>query len=136
MLKKAGIVVVGATAGVFALSGMAFAGEADKGSDDESSSHHHDHDDDDDRDHGHDRDRGDRCGDRVAFSGGDNVIDASNLAANSNLDVLNILSSTGGDEGCEGGDRVAFSGGDNVVDASNLLANSDVDLLNILSKTG
>ena len=63
LLKKAGMVVLGAAAGVAALSGTAFAGEAPS-----SSGHDHSW----DRDHGHghhhhgDRDRDDRGNIRIS----------------------------------------------------------------------
>lgn len=126
MLKKAGIVVVGAAAGVMTMSGVAFAGDA-PGHSSGSENHHGHHE-------GH-HDSG-RCGDKLAASGGHNLVDLSNVASNLDLSHVNILASDdshGG--GCHGhGDKAAVSGGHNLVDASNLLANADVSHVNVLAQ--
>jgi hypothetical protein len=131
MLKKAGIVVLGATAGVMSLSGMAFAGEAH--SDDSSSKHHEHH----DGDKGHDRDRGGSC-DKTAVSSGDRLLSLDNVASNLDISRLNVLGKDdsinfGGE--CKG-DKTAVSQGDRLISADNLLANADVSRLNVLGKDG
>lgn len=127
MLKKAGIVVLGATAGVMSLSGMAFAGESEHSSDD-SGSRHHEH---------HDKDRGGSC-DKTAVSNGDRLLSLDNVASNLDISRLNVLgkddSINFGDE-CKG-DKTAVSQGDRLISADNLLANADVSRLNVLGKDG
>ena len=126
MLKKAGIVVLGATAGVMSLSGMAFAGEGH--SSDDSGSKHHEH---------HDKDRGNSC-DKTAVSNGDRLLSLDNVASNLDISRLNVLgkddSINFGDE-CKG-DKTAVSQGDRLISADNLLANADVSRLNVLGKDG
>lgn len=128
MLKKAGIVVLGATAGVMSLSGMAFAGESHENSDDSSSKHHEHH-------KGHDHDHGDSC-DKTAVSSGDRLLSLDNVASNLDISRLNVLgkddSINFGDE-CKG-DKTAVSQGDRLISADNLLANADVSRLNVLGK--
>lgn len=76
LLKKAGMIVLGTAAGVAALSGTAFAGEA-------SATPSHDHDHSWDRDHGHghghdrDRDRDRDRGDNIRFGDDDYSVDLS-----------------------------------------------------------
>lgn len=129
MLKKAGIVVLGATAGIMSFSGMAFAGEsdADTSGDDSSTNRHHD-------DDGRDRDGG-GC-DKIAASSGDRLLSLDNVASNLDISRLNVLGSDKsvnfGDD-CEGrGDKAAVSEGDRLISADNLLANADVSRVNVL----
>jgi hypothetical protein len=158
MLKKAGMVVLGAAATMMSLSPAAFAGDAQPsdrdggdysqhndnwGDHDGDYGHHHGHH--DGHHHGgHDRDGHGRCGDKLAFSGGGSLVDLSNLASNVDLSHVNVLSEDhsadndcGGRDGDgRGGDKAAISGGNSLVDASNLLANADVSHVNVLSRDG
>src|SRR3954449_13338029 len=99
MLKKAGMVVLGATAGMLSLAPLANAGEAP-----EHGGHHHDGGGHHDRGHGG---RGD-CSD-VAFSQGDRLISLDNVASNAAISHVNVLAqdnSHGGgcdDDGGRGG---------------------------------
>jgi len=63
VLKKAGIVLAAATAGVLALSPLAFAGDYSNGDNGDHHGHHHDNGDDDDNggDHGDDHDNNAAC---------------------------------------------------------------------------
>ena len=135
MLKKAGIVVLGATAGIMSFSGLAFAGESDASAsasnDDSSTSKHHDEGDDE----GRDRDGG-SC-DKIAASSGDRLLSLDNVASNLDISRLNVLGSDESvnlDEGCGGGggNKAAVSQGDRLISADNLLANADVSRLNVL----
>jgi hypothetical protein len=140
MLKKAGIVVLGAAAGMGVLAPAAFAGEApshdghSKSWDrDDDHGHHRGH------HHGHDRDRDrDRdCGDVADARGSKGLVNAPNLLANADVSRLNILASDdsvnfGGS--CRGGGDVADArGSSGLVNAPNLLANPDVSRLNVLA---
>jgi hypothetical protein len=146
MLKKAGMVVLGATAGMLSLAPLANAGEATQhdgghGQHGEHGEHH---------DGGHGHGRGD-CGD-VAFSQGDRLLSLDNIASNASISHVNVLAqdnSRGG--GCDDGDRggrgghghghgrgegggdVAFSQGNRLISADNLLANADVSHVNVLA---
>jgi ABC-type Zn2+ transport system substrate-binding protein/surface adhesin len=97
MLKKAGIVVLGAAAGMGVLAPAAFAGEApheghSKSWDhDHGKRHHHGHDHDRDKDRDRDRDRG--CGDVADARGSSGLVNAPNLLANADISRLNVLSS-------------------------------------------
>jgi hypothetical protein len=158
MLKKAGIVVLGATAGMLSLAPLASAGEAPShGGDHGNHGHHHDGD--------HDRDRGHRGGgdcDRTAISSGDRLVSLDNLASNLDVDNVNVLSEDNSrDNDCDGGrggrggrhghgghgdrdrdrdrdggggDRTAISSGDRLISADNILANASLDNINVLSR--
>jgi hypothetical protein len=155
MLKKAGIVVLGATAGMLSLAPLASAGEAPShGGDHGNHGHHHD----DDGDRGH-RGGGGDC-DKTAISSGNRLVSLDNLASNLDADNINVLSqdnSRDSDSDCDGGrggrdghghgghghgghggrdgggDRTAISSGDRLISADNILANASLDNINILS---
>jgi ABC-type Zn2+ transport system substrate-binding protein/surface adhesin len=61
VLKKAGIVLAAATAGVLALSPLAFAGDYSNGDNGDHHGHHHDNGDDDDNGGDHDHEHGAAC---------------------------------------------------------------------------
>jgi hypothetical protein len=141
MLKKAGMVVLGATAGMLSLAPLASAGEMPAH---DNGGHHGEH-----HDGGHGR--GD-CSD-VAFSQGDRLISLDNIASNAEISHVNVLAqdnSRGGDcddrggregrgghgrdgGGGDGGGDVAFSQGNRLISADNLLANADVSHVNVLA---
>lgn len=129
MLKKAGIVVLGATAGVMSLSGMAFAGESGSSHDSDRDSSHHEG--------GRDRDGG-GCDNKIAASSGDRLLSLDNVASNLDLSRVNVLAQ---DESvnlqdCDGGssgNKAALSQGDRLISADNLLANADISRLNVLA---
>jgi hypothetical protein len=153
MLKKAGIVVLGATAGMLSLAPLASAGEAPShGGDHGNHGHHHDD----------DGDRGPRGGggdcDKTAISSGNRLVSLDNLASNLDADNINVLSQDNSrDSDCDGGrdghghgghghgghgghggrdgggDRTAISSGDRLISADNILANASLDNINILS---
>ena len=149
MLKKAGIVVLGATAGMLSLAPLASAGEApshDRGHDHGSHGHH------DDGDRGH-RGGGGDC-DKTAISSGNRLVSLDNLASNLDADNINVLSQDNsrdsdcdgdrggrggrdghghGGHGHGGGDRTAISSGDRLISADNILANASLDNINVLS---
>ncbi|WP_433029338.1 hypothetical protein [Actinomycetospora sp. CA-053990] len=152
MLKKAGIVVLGATAGMLSLAPLASAGEAPShGGDHGNHGHHHDH----DGDRGH-RGGGGDC-DKTAISSGNRLVSLDNLASNLDADNINVLSQDnsrdsdcgdgggrGGHDGHDGhghgghgrdggGDRTAISSGDRLISADNILANASLDNINVLS---
>ncbi|WP_028938774.1 hypothetical protein [Pseudonocardia spinosispora] len=77
MFKKAGIVVAAATAGMLALSPLAFAGDYDGDSGDHGHSRHHG---------GHDRDR-DRDGDRVNAQSG--LVNLQNVGVQAPVQLCN-----------------------------------------------
>jgi hypothetical protein len=152
MLKKAGMVVLGATAGMLSLAPLANAGEAPDGGHHDGGHHGHQWDHDGDHDRGG---RGD-C-DKVAFSGGDRLLSLDNIASNATISHVNVLArdnSRGGDCGDHGGHggrdgrdghgygdadrggdhKVAFSSGDRLISADNLLANPDLSHVNILAE--
>lgn len=129
MLKKAGIVVLGATAGMLSLAPLASAGETPQ------TGHHHGH------HQEHDRDGGGRGGcNEFAGSSGDRLLSLDNVASNLDISRVNVLASdesvNGG--GCGGGGRggnsTAISQGDRLISADNLLANADVSRVNVLAK--
>jgi ABC-type Zn2+ transport system substrate-binding protein/surface adhesin len=97
MLKKAGIVVLGAAAGMGVLAPAAFAGEApheghSKSWDhDKDHGHHHGHGHDRDKDRDRDRDRG--CGDVADARGSSGLVNAPNALSNADISRLNILAS-------------------------------------------
>jgi hypothetical protein len=158
MLKKAGIVVLGATAGMLSLAPLASAGEASHGGHDHDRGHHGEHD--------RDPHRGGGDCDKIAYSRGDSLVNLSNVLANADVQDVNVASiDGGGNEGCggddddrdgrhghrhhdddhdgdrgdrggRGGDRVAISEGDSLVNASNLLANPTLEDINVLSLDG
>ncbi|MDD7937703.1 hypothetical protein PHK61_04620 [Actinomycetospora lutea] len=151
MLKKAGMVVLGATAGMISLAPLASAGEDHQGGGHDHHGHHAGH------DHG-DRDgRGGDCS-KFAGSNGDRLISLDNLASNATISDVNVLSRDRGGDGDCGGDRdrghghghhhgdrdrdggdnrkVAFSNGDRLISADNLLANADIRDINVLSSDG
>jgi hypothetical protein len=151
MLKKAGIVVLGATAGMLSLAPLASAGEAPShGGDHGNHGHHHD---DDDGDRGH-RGGGGDC-DKTAISSGNRLVSLDNLASNLDADNINVLSQDNSrDSDCDGGrdghghgghghgghggrdgggDRTAISSGDRLISADNILANASLDNINVLS---
>ena len=153
MLKKAGIVVLGATAGMLSLAPLASAGEAPShGGDHGNHGHHHD----DDGDRGH-RGGGGDC-DKTAISSGNRLVSLDNLASNLDADNINVLSQDNSrDSDCDGdrggrggrgghghgghghgghdggGDRTAISSGDRLISADNILANASLDNINVLS---
>jgi len=152
MLKKAGIVVLGATAGMLSLAPLASAGEAPShGGDHGNHGHHHD----DDGDRGH-RGGGGDC-DKTAISSGNRLVSLDNLASNLDADNINVLSQDNsrdsdcdgdrggrggrdghghgghGHGGRDGGDRTAISSGDRLISADNILANASLDNINVLS---
>lgn len=149
MLKKAGMVVLGATAGMLSLAPLASAGEAPShGGDHGNHGHHHD----DDGDRGH-RGGGGDC-DKTAISSGNRLVSLDNLASNLDADNINVLSQDnsrdsdcgGGGRGGRdghghgghgghggGGDRTAISSGDRLISADNILANASLDNINVLS---
>ncbi|WP_433783164.1 hypothetical protein ACQPX6_24545 [Actinomycetospora sp. CA-101289] len=150
MLKKAGIVVLGAAAGMLSLAPLASAGEASHGGGhDNDHGHHGEH----DRDRGHGHRGGGDCGD-FALSQGDSLVNASNLLANADVEDIAILgSNSGDDDDCGGGGRghgrdgghghggghrgggdgdTAVSQGNSLINASNLLANADVSDIAVL----
>jgi hypothetical protein len=61
VLKKAGIVLAAATAGVLALSPLAFAGDYNNGDNGDHHGHHHDNGDDNGDDNGGDHEHGAAC---------------------------------------------------------------------------
>jgi len=149
MLKKAGIVVLGATAGMLSLAPLASAGEApshDRGHDHGSHGQH----DDDHRGH-----RGGGDCDKTAISSGNRLVSLDNLASNLDADNINVLSQDNSrDSDCDGdrggrdghghghgghggrdggGDRTAISSGDRLISADNILANASLDNINVLS---
>ncbi|GAA4908901.1 hypothetical protein EV188_104135 [Actinomycetospora succinea] len=148
MLKKAGMVVLGATAGMLSLAPLASAGEAPQHGGGDHHGHHAGHDHDGDRGHGG---RGD-CS-KLAGSNGDRLISLDNVASNATISDVDVLSrdrdrgnDCDGDRGHGrhghhgdrdrdgGGDRkVAFSNGDRLISADNLLANADIRDINVLS---
>ena len=96
LLKKAGMIVLGTAAGVAALSGTAFAGEASA----TPSSHDHGHS--WDRDHGHGHNHGDRDRDRGDRGGNVRVTDNSVRYNDESLNVSDndaSPSATNGDQG-------------------------------------
>lgn len=143
MLKKAGIVVLGAAAGMISLAPLASAGEAPQHNDDHGHSQ--------DWHHG-DRDRG-GC-DKFAGSAGDRLISLDNVASNADLTHVNVLGTDNShDDGCHGGgrdgggrhgggrdggghgrggDSTAVSAGNRLISADNLLANANVSHVNVL----
>ncbi len=128
MLKKAGIVVLGATAGMISLAPLASAGEAPQhdGGNHGHGQHH---------DGGHDRDH-DRGGcDKFAGSAGDRLISLDNVLSNADVSHVNVLAQDNSrDGGCRGGgDSTAVSSGNRLISADNLLANADVSHLNVLA---
>lgn len=130
MLKKAGIVVLGATAGMLSLAPLASAGESpshDRGHDHGSHGHH----DDDHRGH-----RGGGDCDKTAISSGNRLVSLDNLASNLDADNVNVLSQDNSrDSDCDGGgDRTAISSGDRLISADNILANASLDNVNVLSQ--
>lgn len=133
MLKKAGIVVLGATAGMLSLAPLASAGEAPShGGDHGNHGHHHDN----DGHHGH---RGGGDCDKTAISSGNRLVSLDNLASNLDADNVNVLSQDNSrDSDCDGGrdgggDRTAISSGDRLISADNILANASLDNINVLS---
>ena len=156
MLKKAGIVVLGATAGMLSLAPLASAGEATTHGGDHG--HHGSS-----SDHDNDRHRGGGgdC-DKFAGSSGDRLVSLDNLASNLDVDNINVLSQDNSrDHDCDGdrggrggrgghgghgghghgdgdrdggGDRVAFSNGNRLISADNILANASLDNINVLSQ--
>jgi hypothetical protein len=133
LLKKAGMVVLGAAAGVAALSGTAFAGDyqGTSGGHDHSWGHDHDKDRDHGRDHGHSHGGGNgnataRGGDCANF--GDQLVGLNCVNVQAPINQLGILSAydnssdgdrdggrngnarTGGDHGGRGGDRDGGNG--------------------------
>jgi len=150
MLKKAGMVVLGATAGMISLAPLASAGEAPQSGGHDHHGHHAGHDHDGHRGHG-----GGDCS-KFAGSNGDRLISLDNVASNATISDVNVLSrDRDGDRDCDGdrdrdrgrhghhhgdrdrdggGDRkVAFSNGDRLISADNLLANADIRDINVLS---
>jgi hypothetical protein len=145
MLKKAGIVVLGATAGMLSLAPLASAGEAPShGGDHGNHGHHHD-------DDGHRGHRGGGDCDKTAISSGNRLVSLDNLASNLDADNVNVLSQDnsrdsdcgGGHGGRDGhghggrdggGDRTAISSGDRLISADNILANASLDNINVLSQ--
>ncbi|MHC1563626.1 hypothetical protein ACR9E3_32135 [Actinomycetospora sp. C-140] len=133
MLKKAGMVVLGATAGMLSLAPLANAGEAPShGGDHDNGGHHWQHD-----GHGHDGhgSRGD-C-DKTAISSGDRLVSLDNVASNATISHVNVLAednSRGGDCDGAGGRKTAISSGDRLISADNLLANPDLSHVNVLSR--
>ncbi|MEJ2864962.1 hypothetical protein [Actinomycetospora flava] len=149
MLKKAGMVVLGATAGMLSLAPLASAGEAPQHGGGDHHGHHAGHDHDGHRGHGGD------CS-KFAGSNGDRLISLDNVASNATISDVDVLSrdrDRGGDcdgdrgngrhghghdrgdrDDRDGGDRkVAFSNGDRLISADNLLANADIRDINVLS---
>ncbi|MDL5157437.1 hypothetical protein [Actinomycetospora termitidis] len=116
LLKKAGMVVIGAAAGVAALSGTAFAGDMpEKGGHDHSwdrdhgHGHHHGH----DRDR--DRDRGDNDGNATAIGGdcanlGDQLIGVNCVNVQAPISQLGVLSTYNNDDDGRDG-RAGFGHG-------------------------
>jgi hypothetical protein len=150
MLKKAGIVVLGATAGMLSLAPLASAGEAPSHGGDHGNHGHHD---DDHRGH-----RGGGDCDKTAISSGNRLVSLDNLASNLDADNINVLSQDNSrDSDCDGdrggrggrdghghgghghgdrdggGDRTAISSGDRLISADNILANASLDNINVLS---
>jgi hypothetical protein len=124
MLKKAGMVVLGATAGMLSLAPLANAGEAPSHGDHGQHGHHSDH-----RDHGG---RGD-C-DKLAYSEGDRLVSLDNVASNLDASHINVLAADNSrDHGCDGGDKAAVSQGNRLISADNLLANADLSHVNVLA---
>jgi len=152
MLKKAGIVVLGATAGMLSLAPLASAGEMSDHSRGGDHGHHGSS-----SDHDNDRHRGGGgdC-DKFAGSSGDRLVSLDNLASNLDVDNINVLSQDNSrDRDCDGdrggrggrgshshgdgdrdggGDRVAFSNGNRLISADNILANASLDNINVLSQ--
>ncbi|GLZ46801.1 hypothetical protein Acsp06_29860 [Actinomycetospora sp. NBRC 106375] len=147
MLKKAGMVVLGATAGMLSLAPLANAGEAPSHGDNGDHGHHWQHD-----GHGHDGHGGRGDCDKFAGSAGDRLVSLDNVASNATISHVNVLAEDnsrsgdcdgdGGRDGRHGhrgdrdgdGDRkVAFSAGDRLISADNLLANADLSHVNVLS---
>jgi hypothetical protein len=132
LLKKAGMVVLGAAAGVAALSGTAFAGDMPSSTGhDHSWGHDHDHD--KDRDHGRDHSHGGGNGNATARGGdcanfGDQLVGLNCVNVQAPINQLGILSAydnssdndrdggrngnarTGGDRDGRGGDRDGGNG--------------------------
>lgn len=156
MLKKAGIVVLGATAGMLSLAPLASAGESPNR--DHNDDHGHgQHWDNDDHGHGHGHRGGGDC-DKTAISSGNRLVSLDNLASNLDADNINVLSQDnsrdrdcdgdrggrggrhghgghghGGHDRDGGGDRTAISSGDRLISADNILANASLDNINVLS---
>lgn len=115
MLKKAGIVVLGATAGMISLAPLASAGEAPSHGDGDHHSHHEG-----------------SC-DKVAATQGDNLIGLDNVASNLDLSHVNVLAKDNSQGGGCHGNKAALSSGDSLISADNLLANADVSHVNVLA---
>lgn len=154
LLKKAGMVVLGAAAGVAALSGTAFAGEAPMTSGHDHG-HHHDH----DRDHGRDHSHGGGNGNASARNGdcanfGDQLVGVNCVNVQAPINQLGVLSGydnssdgdgrngnarTGGDSDGGGngnasarnGDQVNF--GDQLIGLNNINAQLPINQLGLLS---
>ncbi|WP_026205041.1 hypothetical protein [Actinomycetospora chiangmaiensis] len=97
LLKKAGMVVLGAAAGVAALSGTAFAGDWPGDSGGQSQSWGHDHDGDHGRDHGHGHSHGGN-GNASASNGdcanfGDQLVGLNCINVQAPINQLGVLSS-------------------------------------------
>ncbi|MCD2187294.1 hypothetical protein [Actinomycetospora soli] len=124
------MVVLGAAAGVAALSGTAFAGDMPSTRTDDHGHHHH-HDHDKDRDHGRDHSHGGGNGNASARNGdcanfGDQLVGLNCVNVQAPINQLGILSGydnssdddggrngnarTGGDNGGRGGDRDGGNG--------------------------
>ena len=150
MLKKAGMVVLGATAGMLSLAPLASAGEAGH----HDGGHHGQHE---------SHSGGADCGASAVSGGqgnsGSQLIGANNINLQAPINQLGVLSRQdddcgghhgdghrgghhgghghghgrdGGDDGDGGGD-VAFSQGNRLISADNLLANADVSHVNVLA---
>lgn len=132
MLKKAGMVVLGATAGMLSLAPLASAGEAPSHGGDQGG--HHWQQDDHRGDHGH---RGGSCDGGARGS----LVNVSDIACDANIGPINV----GGDQDNRGhgdhdgrGGRGGHDGhgrhghGDSLINVSDVLNNLNVEPINAL----